>query len=168
MKRWIATLFTIAVALGLAAQTRSVTCLVMVEEGASSEANSLFLRKMFLDPAALQHFAPAAFTFSGGRLKLEAEGTFGYTAATPRLVERKGAMALYEVKAEIRAPAPPRAWKTAVVELRTADLAVGADLGFKAIEFAARKLRLSGGRAWIVDMGLKSPGLIRAKVAFAR
>jgi len=168
MKRWLAVLFTIAVALGLAAQTRSVTCLVLVEEGASSDAHSLFMRKMILDPAALQRFAPSAFTFSGGRLKLEAEGAFGYTATTPRLVERRGATALYEVKAEIRAPAPPRAWRTAVVELRTADLAAGADLGLTAIELAVRKLRLSTGRAWIVDMGLKSSGLIRAKVAFAR
>lgn len=100
----------------------------------------------------------------------EGESDFGYEAETPRLVARKGNLALYEVDASIRASLPPKPTKTIVVDIPFAVLFAGNDAtqpGLRAIEAAARKLGWKTGSAWIRSMRLKGSETLRVEVGFA-
>jgi len=162
-----------ALALGLAAETatRSVLCLVLVTEGDSAEGTALYMRYMGIQPELLRSFAPARFTIDRKGFSIEAGGSFRYSAGESEPLERYGRTVLNAVKAEIGAPMPPKVWKSVEVEIKVAELAAGGDAvqpGARAIELAARKLKLKKGQAWIERMELVSPGLIRAVGKFVK
>jgi hypothetical protein len=173
LRRSLMMVLSLAIALGAGAQGKSrfLVCLVLTTEGASAEGNALFQKYMALQPELLRSYAPLRFELGAKGFSAKAEGNFGYSAEELLPLERYGKTVLSSVKVELKAPPPPKAWKTAVVEFKVAALAAGGDAvqpGARAIELAARQLKLAKGLAWIESIELKSPGLIRATVGFAR
>lgn len=171
-RRAAALAFVLAATLAFAAPTsRSLVCLVLTTEGGSAEGNALFQRYMALQPELLRSYAPTRFEVGKAGFSAKAEGSFGYSAEEIVPLERYGKTVLGSVKVELKGAPPPKAWKTAVVEFKAAELAARGDAvqpGARAIELAAAKLKLSKGLAWVESIGLASPGLIRATVAFAK
>jgi len=153
-------------------EPRAVRCFALVVEGPSSEANELYLKNMGIKPEAMRAFVPSHFVLEAGRVAIEeGESDFGYEAETPRLVERRGTLALYEVEASIRGPLPPQPEKTVVVDIPFAVLFAGDDVaqpGMRAIESAAKKLGWKAGSAWIRSMRLKGAQTLRVEVGFTR
>lgn len=173
LRRSLAALAIAVLALALQAQgsTRQVLCYFITEEGASAEGNALMQRFMGVEPALLRGYAPMSFAKVKDVYSFKVEGEFGYSAEATREVERYGRVVLKSVKAEIRAPEPPRAAKTQLVTLKVADLAAQRGVvqpAQAAVEAAARKLKLKKGVAWIVSMELAAPGLLKAAVGFAK
>jgi len=153
------------------AGSRPVTCYFLAEEGDSAEGNALARRFMGLEPALLAGYAPVRFERVKGGYAFSAEGQFGFSAGESRELERYGRVVLSSAQVELRAPAPPRAWKTRKVSLRVVELAArrgAVQPAQAAIEAAARELGLERGRAWIISMELLGTGLLRATVGFAR
>jgi hypothetical protein len=153
------------------AKTREATCYILVEEGSSAEGNSLFLQKMGASPQALSLVAPTRFSFASGSSFESASGSFSYEASTPRLVDRKGRLALYSVVVRFAAGPLPKALKTITVDVKMADLAGTADLvqpAAKAIELAAAKAGMKSGTAWVISMAMPTKAAIRVKVALAK
>ena len=152
-------------------EPRAVHCFALVAEGASSEANELYLKNMGIKPEAMRAFVPSHYVFEAGRVTIEeGKSDFGYEAETPRLVARKGNLALYEVEASIRASLPPKPTKTILVDIPFAVLFAGDDAaqpGLRAIEAAARKLGWKAGSAWIRSMKLRGAETLRVEVGFA-
>jgi hypothetical protein len=152
-------------------EPRAVRCFALVVEDSSSEANELYLKNMGLKPEAMRAFVPSHFALESGRVTIEeGESDFGYEAETPRLVARKGNLALYEVEASIRGPLPPQPAKTVVVDIPFAVLFSSGDVeqpGLRAIEAAAKKLGWKEGSAWIRSMRLKGSQTLRVEVGFA-
>lgn len=147
------------------------TCYVLVEEGASSEGNSLFLNKMGLDAAALGLVSPTRFSFGTKSSLTRASASFSYESDQPVLVERSGRLALYSVAITYKAEGYPLFFKTVVVEMKFADLRSTKDLvqpGAKAIELAAAKAGMKAGLAWILKMELVDHSRIRATVGLAK
>jgi hypothetical protein len=141
----------------------------MTVESGSAEANSLFQQFMGIEPEALRSYAPTRFEFTKKGFSAKTEGEFGYSAGRLVPVERHGKSVLNSVEVELRAPLPPKAAKTKIVELKVSELAAeGAQPATKAIEMAARALGWQKGLAWIERIELAASGLIRAKVGFAR
>jgi hypothetical protein len=153
-------------------EPRAVRCYALVAEGSSSEASELYLKNMGVKPEAMRAFVPSHYVFEAGRVTIEeGESDFGYEAETPRLVAKKGNLALYEVEASIRASLPPQPARTIVVDIPFAVLFAGDDAeqpGLRAIEAAARKLGWKAGSAWIRSMRLKGPETLRVEVGFSR
>jgi hypothetical protein len=150
---------------------RSITCFVVVEEGASSEGNSLFLQRMGADPEALKSFAPSRFTRSGGRFSATVSGSFAYQADTPELVERSGRLALYQVPVRLKAQLPPKPEKSVQVTISLSDLGkAGAVMqpAYKAMDLAAASLKWKSGSAWIIEMQSLGKGKLKAVVGLAR
>jgi len=162
-----------ALALGVAAETttRSILCLILTTEGASAQGNALYLKYMALQPELLRSYTPTRFTVTRTEFSTTAEGRISYSAQELEPVERYGKTVLNSVAVEFVSAPLPKVWKSAEVEIKVAELAAGGDAvqpGARAIELAARKLKLTKGRAWIESIELVSPGLIRAKVNFAK
>jgi hypothetical protein len=173
LRRGFVALAIAVLACGLWAQDgpRPIVCYFIVEEGASAEANALMQRYMGVEPEILHSYAPTRFELAKGAYSFKAEGEFGYEAEGVLEVARYGNVVLKSVKAALRAPAPPAAYKTQVVALKVADLAAKkgkVQPAEAAIEAAARKLKLKRGLAWIVNMEFKAPGTLQATVGFAK
>lgn len=150
---------------------RDIVCLVVVQEGSSAEGNSLYLKKMGVDPEALRSFALSKFSFSGKTFKAVAQGQFSYEAGTPELKDRVGALSLYEVRVRLSAPLPPKAQATVSVQFSLKELAPAGGIvqpAVRAMELAAIKAGMKAGTAWIVEMARIAPGVLRATVALAR
>jgi hypothetical protein len=165
----LAALVLLAATLG--AETREITCFVVVEEGASAEANSLYLRKMGVDPEVLKTFAPSRFTAGPGAFKAIAQGQFSYEAGTPVLRDRAGKLALYEVPLKISAAPPPKAQATVSVRFGFKELASAkgsVQPALRAMQLAAAKAGMKSGIAWIVEMSLVDPGMLSATVGLSR
>lgn len=149
------------------APTRSARCFVVMEEGASSDGNSLYLNKMGVEPAIIRLFAPTRFTIGTKGLETKADGEFSYEAMGIELVERSRGIAVYAVGVTYRAAAMPAAKATVVVDFTLTDLQRGRGLvqpAEKAIELAAAKAHMRAGLAYIVEMQMPSPHGFRAKV----
>jgi hypothetical protein len=145
-------------------------CYLLIEEGGSAEGNSLYLKKMALDAAALSRSLPTRFS-SGARIALESEGAVRFEAEEPVLVERRGRLALYSVALSLEALALPRAQKTVTVDFSLADLARSKDLlqpADKAILLAAAKAGMRSGSAWVLDIRMIGRGKFRAKLGLAK
>jgi hypothetical protein len=179
MKSRIAMPFALAAAMlaliprGAVAQTgpRELICFVVSEEGTSAEGNSLYLRKMGVDPEALRSFAPSRFTVGPGDFSAVVQGRVSYEAGTPVLADRVGKLALYEVPLRLAAAPPPRAQATVIVQFNIRDLASGRGIvqpALRAMQLAAAKARMRSGFAWIVEMARVAPGTLRAKVGLAK
>lgn len=152
------------------APSRNARCFVVIEEGASSEGNSLYLQKMGVDPAILRLFAPTRFLMGAKGIETKVEGEFSYEAMGTELVARSNRLAVYAVSVNYRAAAMPEAKATVVVDFKLSDLAKGRSLvqpAEKAIAIAAAKSHLSSGVAWIVEMEMPTPQSFRAKVRLA-
>jgi hypothetical protein len=144
----------------------SMTCFVVMEEGSSSEGNSLFLKKMGVEPSLIKLFAPTSFITLEKGIKTQAKGDFAYEAGSPELVTRSKRLALYEVPVRYRASSPPKAAKSVVVEFKLEDLARSGGLvqpAEKAIALAAAKAAMKSGTAWVVEMSY-AKGSFKAKV----
>jgi hypothetical protein len=156
--------------LGTKVLTRQLTCYIVMAEGASSEANSLYLRKMGTDPEAVKNFAPTRFTLRLGAFSAVTEGNLSYEAGTPVLVDRSGKLVLYSLPLRISTEALPKARTTVTVQFRLKDLEEGRGLiqpSILAMRLAAAKAGMKSGIAWIVEMSRVGPGILRAKVALA-
>jgi hypothetical protein len=152
------------------AQMRSARCFVAIEEGASSEGNSLYLQKMGVEPALLRLFAPTRFSVGAKGIETTAEGEFSYTTVGTELVARSKGFAVYAVSVNYRAAAVPEAKVTVVVDFKLSELVKGRGLvqpAEKAIALAAAKAHMSSGIAWIVEMEMPSSQSFRAKVRLA-
>ena len=147
------------------------TCYVLIEEGASSEGNSLFLNKMALESELLSRAAPTRFQ-SGSKIHLStAEGSFSSEAEQPELVLRSGAFALYSVELRFKSSPFPKAKKNVKVSFSLADLMARGDIvqpAAMAIGLAAKAARMSSGRAWIQSMRADSAGAFTATVALSK
>jgi hypothetical protein len=140
---------------GAKTQVRSALCYVVMETGASSEGNSLYLKKMGVEPGLLKLFAPTRFTIEGKGIKTQAQGDFAYQAEGPELVVKSKALAVYGVQVKYRAVTPPKAQKTIAVDFTLGDLSGAKGLvqpAEKAMLLAAAKAKLSSGTAWVVEM----------------
>ncbi len=149
---------------------RTAECFVLIEEGASSEGNSLFLSRMGVEPELLRYWVPTRFTKTGKLKSTAAEGKLSYTAETPVLLEKKGKSALYQVPVTFGGPALPKAEKTVKVDFRLKDLLVKGDIlqpGAMAIELAVAKAGMAEGRAWVIDMKRLKDGSLRATVGLS-
>jgi hypothetical protein len=150
---------------------RDIVCYVVMEEGQSSEGNSLFMRKMGVDPEALKTFAPARFSRSGGKFAATVKGDFAYQAESPTRVARSGRLALYEVPLRIKADPPPKPTKTVKVSLSLAELAKAGGIvqpAFMAMDKAAAAQKMSEGTAWIIEMSHSGKGKLKAVVGLAK
>jgi hypothetical protein len=150
---------------------RAITCYIVTEEGSSSEGNSLFLRKMGVDPEALKSFAPSRFSRIQGKFSASVLGTFAYEAERPVLLERSGRLALYEVPVQLRSDTPPSAMKTVTVTVSLSDLRKSGGFvqpAFRAMDLAAASLRWMSGTAWIIEMKSSGPGKLSAVVGLTR
>jgi hypothetical protein len=153
------------------AKERALDCYVVVEEGSSSEGNSLFLQKMGVDPEALKSFAPTSFSRVGKKFSASVQGTFAYEADSPVLVERRGRIALYEVAVRLRSDPLPSPAKKVSVTLLIGDLAESGDLvqpALRAMDLAAASLKWTSGTAWIIDMRPAGAGKLKAIVGLAK
>jgi hypothetical protein len=153
------------------ATTRNITCYVVMEEGQSADANSLFLNKMGLDPELLRAFCPSSFSRGPTGFSARAQGSFSYQADTPVLVDRSGKVVMYEVSVALKSDAPPRATTTVTVTVDFADLRTGAGLiqpSLKAMDYAASKAGLKFGWAWIVSMKRVGAGKLEAVVGLSK
>ena len=140
---------------GAKAQVRSTRCFVVMQEGASSEGNSMYLKKMGVEPGLLKLFAPTRFTVEGKSVKTQVQGDFAYQAESPELVVKSKALAVYGVQVKYKAITRPKAQKTITVDFSLGDLAGAKGLvqpAEKAILLAAAKAKLSSGTAWVVEM----------------
>jgi hypothetical protein len=145
-------------------------CFVVMAEGASPEGNSLYLRKMGVEPSLLRLFAPTRFRVSPAGVVTSAEGQFSYEAESPQLVVRSRGLAVYALSLRYRAERMPAAKATLVVDFKLSELAAGAGLvqpAEKAIELAAAKARMRSGLAWIVSMEMPTQSSFRARVQLA-
>jgi hypothetical protein len=153
------------------AATRNITCYVVMEEGASADANSLFLNKMGLDPELLRAFCPSTFTRGPTGFSARAQGNFSYQADTPLLVDRSGKLVMYEVPVALKSDSPPRAVATVTVTVDFADLRTGKGLvqpSVKAMDYAAEKAGMKFGLAWIVSMKRVGTGKLEAVVGLSK
>jgi hypothetical protein len=153
------------------AAIRNITCYVVIEEGASADANSLFLNKMGVDPELLRAFCPSSFTRGPTGFSARAQGNFAYQAETPVLVDRSGKVVMYEVAVALKADAPPRASATMTVLVDFADLRTGKGLiqpSIKAMDYAAEKAGMKFGWAWIVSMKRVGVGKLEAVVGLSK
>jgi len=154
-----------------AAASRTITCYVVVEEGASSDANSLYLQKMGLDPELLRSFCPSTFARGPTGFATRAQGTFSYQADAPVLVDRSGKLAMYEVPVKLKADAPPRSGTKVTVIVDFADIRKGKGLvqpSIKAMDYAADKAGLRSGWAWIISMKRIGEGKLEAVVGISK
>jgi hypothetical protein len=152
-------------------KAKEAVCYVIIEEGTSTEGNSLFLSKMGIDTELLSRVAPTRFSFDSAKFLSRAAGSFAYQAGSPLLIERSGRLALYSVAIKYSAGRFPRAAKTVAVTFSLSDLEPGGDAiqpAAKAIELAAKAAGMRSGTAWIVDMEMPSDGHFSAKVALAK
>jgi hypothetical protein len=152
------------------AKPRDARCFVVMEEGASSEGNSLYLNKMGVEPALLRLFAPTRFETGTKGIELKTEGEFSYQAEGIELAARSKGLAVYAVNVTYQAAAMPEAKAEVVVEFKLSELAKGS--GFvqpaeKAIALASAKAHMRSGLAWVVEMEMPSPQSFRAKVRLA-
>jgi hypothetical protein len=150
---------------------RDILCYVTMEEGQSAEGNSLFMRKMGVDPEAVKTFAPARFSRAMGKFSVRVQGSFAYQAESPTRVARSGRLALYEVPIRIKADPPPKAWKTVKVSLSLAELSKAGGLAQPAVmamDKAAAAQKLSEGTAWIIEMSHAGKGKLKATVGLAK
>jgi len=147
------------------------TCYVLIEEGMSSEGNSLFLSKMAFDTELLSRVVPTRFQ-TGSKIKLSrAEGSFSYEAGSPGLVLRSGDFALYSVELRFKSSSFPKAKKKIKVSFSFADLIAGGDIvqpAEMAIGLASKAARMSTGKAWIQSMRANSAGAFTATVALSK
>lgn len=151
--------------------SRTLVCYYVVEEGASSDGNSLFNKKMAFEPEVLRSYCPSTFSRGPTGFATRAEGTFAYQAETPVAVDRNGKSVLYEVEVRLRTDTPPMAAKTLTVTIDFADLRTGKGLvqpAVKAMEYAAAKAGMKSGWAWIISMKRIGPGRLEAVVGLAR
>jgi hypothetical protein len=154
-----------------AASERKIECFVLVELGASAEGNEVFIRNMGFDPEIMRSFAPSRFEVGAEGFRVSSEGAYSYQSESPNLVEKTGKIALYSMRARIKAPSPPNPQKTVKVEMRLADLAAKGTIvqpGLRAIELGARQLGWTSGRAWVIEMKRTGAGKLQAVVGFAR
>jgi hypothetical protein len=152
-------------------KARDATCYVIIEEGSSSEGNSLFLNKMGVDTELLSRVAPTRFSSGNQKFLGQATGSFAYQAENPVLIDRSGRLALYSVAIKFSVGAFPRAAKTIAVTFSLADLEAGGGAvqpATKAIQLAAAKAGMKSGTAWILDMQMPEAGQFSAKVALAK
>ena len=152
-------------------KAKEAICYVIIEEGSSTEGNSLFLSKMGVDTELLSRVAPTSFALGKEKFLSRASGSFAYQAESPVLVERLGRAALYSVAITFNAGAFPRAQKTVSVSFGLSELeSEGGAIqpAAKAIELAAVSAGMKSGTAWIVEMTMPSDGRFNAKVALAK
>lgn len=150
---------------------RALTCYVVMEEGGSAEGNSLFLKKMGVDPEAVKTFAPTRFSRVGGKFTAFAQGVFSYQAETPVLVDRSGRLALYEFPLRLKSDAPPNPEKTVTVTVLLSELAKSGGIvqpALKAMDKAAASLKWTEGTAWIIDMRRAGKGKLKAIVGLTK
>jgi hypothetical protein len=174
----LATIFTALSVPGLQAlpatpgpAPRDITCYIVMEEGNSSEGNSLYLQKMGVDPEAIKTFAPVRFTRVGGKFSASVQGAFAYQAETPTKVDRSGRLGLYEVPLRLKADPPPAAAKTVTVTILLSDLAKSGDIvqpSIMAMDKAAASLKWTEGTAWIIEMSRAGKGKLKAVVGLAK
>jgi hypothetical protein len=156
---------------GAQAAPRDITCYVVMQEGNSSEGNSLFLKKMGVEPEVLKSFAPSRFSRVGGKFSISVEGSFGYEAGTPVLIERSGKLALYELPLRLRADPPPAPAKTVTVTVLLSELAKSGALvqpAQKAMDKAAASLGWTKGIAWIIELRPAGSGKLKAIVGLVK
>jgi len=142
-----------------------------MEEGASADGNSLFMKKMGFDPELLRSYCPSTFSRGPTGFTTRAQGTFSYQADSPVLVDRSGNLALYEVAVKLRSDSLPKARETVTVTVDFADLRKGRSLvqpSIKAMDYAADKAGLKSGWVWIVSMKRVAPGRLEAVVGLSR
>jgi len=150
---------------------RDITCYVVMEEGNSSEGNSLYLRKMGVDPEAIKTFAPVRFSRAGGKFTTSVQGVFAYQAETPVQVDRSGRLGLYEVPLRLKADPPPAAAKTVTVTVLLWELAKSGGIvqpSVQAMDKAAASLKWTEGTAWIIEMSRAGKGKLKAVVGLAK
>ena len=150
-----------------AGQSRDVECFAVIRVGASSEAQSLYLRQMGFGPEALRGFAPPRFARGSAGFSCRTDGAFGYDSGTPVEVARRGDVILYRVAATVRSAPPPRAAKTLIVDIRLSELARTGDLiqpGIKAMDLASSRAGWDSGLAWVLSMKWRAPDVLRATV----
>jgi hypothetical protein len=150
---------------------RSLTCYVVMEEGASSEGNSLFLNKMGMDPELLRAFCPSTFSRGPTGFVARAQGTFAYQADSPVLVDRSGKVVMYEIPVKLKSDPLPKAATTVTVAVDFADLRKAKGLvqpSIKALDYAAEKAGMRSGWAWIVSMKRVSAGKLEAVVGLSK
>jgi hypothetical protein len=155
---------------GAGPKAMEAVCYVLVEEGNSTEGNSLFLQKMGVEPEILSMVAPTRFSL-GPKPSYERQGAFSYEGSTPVLVERRGRFALYLEAITYRAGPFPAVFRTVTVDVAMADLAASRDLvqpAAKAIELAAAKAGIKTGLAWVMSMDMPTRSAIRVKVGLAK
>jgi hypothetical protein len=151
---------------GASTQVRSTYCYVAMQAGASSEGNSLYLKKMGVEPGLLKLFSPTRFTVGEKGISTETQGDFAYQADTPELVAQSKTLAVYGVQVKYKAATTPKAQKTVQVDFSLGDLAGAKGLvqpAEKAIALAAAKAKMRSGTAWVVEMSY-AKSLFRAKV----
>jgi hypothetical protein len=150
---------------------RDITCYVVMEEGNSSEGNSLYLRKMGVDPEAVKTFAPVRFSRAERKFSTTVQGVFGYQAETPVLVDRSGRLGLYEVPLRLKADPPPVPAKTVTVTVLLSELATSGDIvqpAVNAMDKAAASQKMVAGTAWIIEMSYVGKGKLKAVVGLAK
>jgi hypothetical protein len=154
---------------------RDTSCYVVMEEGASSEGNSLYLKKMGVDPEVVKTFAPVHFSraggAAGGRFSATVQGSFAYQAESPTQVGRSGNLVLYEVPVRLKADPPPKAWKTVSVSIQLSELSGSSGLvqpSILAMDKASASQKMSSGTAWILDMSYSGKGKLKATVGLAK
>jgi hypothetical protein len=151
--------------------TRSLTCYVVMEEGASADANSLFLNKMGMDPELLRAFCPSTFSRGPTGFVARAQGTFAYQADSPVLVDRSGKVIMYEIPVKLKSDPLPKATTTVTVAVDFADLRKAKGLvqpSIKALDYAAEKAGMRSGWAWVVSMKRVSAGKLEAVVGLSK
>jgi hypothetical protein len=161
--------FPFSPAMAHAGTDKNATCYIIIEEGASSDASELFIKKMGIEPDLLNRVAPTHFEMRSTDFLYKATGSLSYEAEQPHLVLRSGRYTLYSVSVKYRAGPYPKA-KTIKVSFPFADLIAGGDLvqpADKAIALAARSTRMKSGEAWIIDMSASDSGAFHATVALA-
>jgi hypothetical protein len=179
MVRMIRTILAIGAFASLAAcasseaagASRNLTCYVVMEEGASADANSLFLKKMGLDPELLRTYCPSSFTRGATGFVTRAQGSFSYQADTPVLVDRSGKVVMYEVAVKLKTDSLPKAMQTVTVSVDFADLRKAKGLvqpAIKAMDYAAEKAALRSGWAWIISMKRVGAGKLEAVVGLSK
>jgi hypothetical protein len=148
----------------------SVTCYVAMEEGASAEYNSMYIKNMGLQPELAALVAPVHFEKGKNGFAMKTEADFSYEADQPQRLLRSGRAALYEVDASYTAAALPKAAKKVDVSFTFASLVQKNGIypvSQKAISLAAAKAGYASGRAWILKLKVDKKGKFSASVALA-
>jgi hypothetical protein len=141
-----------------------------MEEGASAEGDSLFLRKMVAGPELLRLYAPTRFIASKGGIELRSEGEFSYDVEGPQLVARSKRTLVYAFDLRMKVSPQPKAKSVVVVSFSLAELTKGRAIlqpAERAIALAAAKSGMSSGLARIVSIEMPDSKSFRAKVALS-